>query len=99
LEKIKGIYEINKMPKVIATDRELALMDSIQRVFPHAVNLLCTWLIQKSVVANCKKVFETSESLNVFLDKWNAVTYSYSIERAVLLSRMSTVLITMQLLM
>ena len=81
LEKIKGIYEINKMPKVIATDRELALMNSIQRVFPHAVNLLCIWHIQKNVVANCKKVFETNESFNAFLDKWNVVTYSYSIER------------------
>jgi MULE transposase domain len=81
LEKIKGIYEVNKMPKVIATDRELALMNSIQRVFPHTVNLLCICHIQKNVVANCKKFFETNESINVFLDKCNVVTYSYSIER------------------
>jgi hypothetical protein len=34
-------------PKIICTDRELALMNSIKQVFPSARNMLCIWHINK----------------------------------------------------
>ncbi|GAU24734.1 hypothetical protein TSUD_355630 [Trifolium subterraneum] len=43
LEKLKGLFtKQDILPQVIVTDRELALMNAIESVFPHAVNLLCT---------------------------------------------------------
>jgi hypothetical protein len=43
---------VSQLPKVIATERELALMDAISDEFPSATNVLCTWHIEKNVVAN-----------------------------------------------
>jgi hypothetical protein len=54
LEKLKGLFiKQDLFPHVILTDRELALMNAIEVVFPHAVNLLCTWHINKNVNARC----------------------------------------------
>jgi hypothetical protein len=54
LEKLKGLFiKQDLFPNVILTDRELALMNAIEVVFPHAVNLLCTWHINKNVNARC----------------------------------------------
>jgi MULE transposase domain len=66
LEKNKGVHEINKMPKVIATDRELSLMNNIQRVFPHAVNLLCIWHIQKMLLQTAKGFLKRTSHLKFF---------------------------------
>ncbi|KAI8559723.1 hypothetical protein RHMOL_Rhmol04G0196200 [Rhododendron molle] len=51
LEKLKGMMDPNALPSVIVTDRELALMNAITNVFPHATNLLCRWHIGKNVLA------------------------------------------------
>ncbi|GAU16800.1 hypothetical protein TSUD_200430 [Trifolium subterraneum] len=54
LEKLKGLFtKQDILPQVIVTDRELALMNAIESVFPHAVNLLCTWHVNKNVSARC----------------------------------------------
>jgi alpha-glucosidase len=54
LEKLKALFiKQDLFPHVILTDRELALMNAIEVVFPHAVNLLCTWHINKNVNARC----------------------------------------------
>ena len=65
------------LPKVICTDRELALMNAIHVVFPGAKNLLCIWHIQKNVLANCKKDFD-QETFNLFMSSWTNVVYSKS---------------------
>ncbi|KAK3221283.1 hypothetical protein Dsin_008308 [Dipteronia sinensis] len=43
LEKLKTIMEDKMLPSVIVTDRELALMNAIRKIFPTAINLLCRW--------------------------------------------------------
>ncbi|KAK2366952.1 PKS-NRPS hybrid synthetase [Trifolium repens] len=52
LEKLRELF-IKKdiFPQVILTVRELALMNAIEIVFPHSVNMLCTWHIYKNVFA------------------------------------------------
>ncbi|KAK2656644.1 hypothetical protein Ddye_009696 [Dipteronia dyeriana] len=44
----------NILPSVILTDREIALMNAIQNVFPNASNLLYRWHISRNVLAHCK---------------------------------------------
>ncbi|KAI8568844.1 hypothetical protein RHMOL_Rhmol02G0231900 [Rhododendron molle] len=49
---------VDALPVVIVTDRELALRNAIRIVFPHATNLLCRFHISKNVLAKCRKIFD-----------------------------------------
>jgi MULE transposase domain len=72
LREFKKITE----PKVICTDRELALMNAIGIVFPNTKNLLCIWHINKNILANCKKRFSTDEAWFRFTRQWNLCCFS-----------------------
>jgi hypothetical protein len=75
---LKAIFLDIKYPSVFSTDRELALMNAIVKVFPGSQNLLCIWHIEKNILAKCKNKFETTEKFKEFLTHWNAVIYSDS---------------------
>ncbi|KAH7861838.1 hypothetical protein Vadar_031552 [Vaccinium darrowii] len=45
----------DSLPKVVVTDKELALMNAIARVFPKAAHLLCRWHIENNVFAKCRR--------------------------------------------
>ena len=68
--------QVVPLPVVIATDRELALMNSIRTVFPSAKNILCIWHINKNILSNCKKLFATEEMWEQFLMEWNTLVGS-----------------------
>ncbi|XP_040361626.1 uncharacterized protein LOC112203005 [Rosa chinensis] len=61
---------------VFVTDRELALMNSISKIFPDSRHLLCKWHINRNVMKECKKKFATAEMWNMFLNAWNTVVGS-----------------------
>ncbi|XP_023752378.2 PKS-NRPS hybrid synthetase cheA-like [Lactuca sativa] len=67
---------IGQDPCVIMSDRELALINAIKKVFPTTSNLLCVWNIEKNVLANCKKYFGRAEEFDIFMSDWNNVVYS-----------------------
>ncbi|XP_052623634.1 PKS-NRPS hybrid synthetase cheA-like [Lactuca sativa] len=69
----------NHEPSVIMSDRELALMNAINMVFPNTTNLLCIWHIEKNVLAYCKKHFAHGEEFDLFMFNWNNVAYSTTI--------------------
>ena len=48
------LNNVNILPRVIVTDRDLALMNAVKIVFPEATNLLCRFHIDKNVKAKCK---------------------------------------------
>jgi len=73
---LQQFSEIVPNPNVICTDRELALMNSIKVVFPDCGNLLCRWHINKNILTNCKKYFQTDEEWITFMKLWNAVVSS-----------------------
>ena len=76
LRAFKEIIGEGNEPCVIMSDRELALMNGINNVFPTTTNLLCVWHIEKNVLANCKKYFGTNEAFDLFMSIWNNVIYS-----------------------
>ena len=41
----------NMLPQVIVSDRDLALMNALETVFPSLTNLLCLFHITKNVSA------------------------------------------------
>ncbi|CAG8694673.1 13890_t:CDS:2 [Cetraspora pellucida] len=63
-------------PKVIVTDRELALMNALNITFLSSANLLCLWHINKNIMKNCKSRFETVNEWQAFLSECNNVVYS-----------------------
>ena len=64
LSAVKKLYEFLDIPdpKVIVTDADPSIIRAILEEFPLASHLLCLWHMNKSVMANCKKLFEDKES-------------------------------------
>ncbi|XP_004509993.1 PKS-NRPS hybrid synthetase cheA-like [Cicer arietinum] len=63
--------------EVIVTDRDLALMNAVECVFPKAVNLLCLFHVCKNVKAKCKMtVFPKKKQVQI-MEAWEALVYSY----------------------
>ncbi|XP_050379563.1 uncharacterized protein LOC126796892 [Argentina anserina] len=78
LSRLKTLLFDDYTPNVIITDRELVLMNSINKVFPHARHLLCKWHINKNVMKECKKKFARKEGWESFNSAWNTVVGSTS---------------------
>ncbi|KAL6567452.1 hypothetical protein OROGR_001120 [Orobanche gracilis] len=70
LIRFERILGSSQHPSVIATDRKFALLGAIGHVFPKTTHLLCVWHIQKNILANCKKHFETKIDFDGFLSAW-----------------------------
>ncbi|KAI3858084.1 hypothetical protein MKW98_029558 [Papaver atlanticum] len=74
LSCLRTIYDAESLPSVFVTDKESALIRGISDIFPQARQLLCTYHISKDVASNCKKHFQNSEELDIFLKDWNEIT-------------------------
>ncbi|CAJ2678381.1 unnamed protein product [Trifolium pratense] len=60
---------------VIVTDRDLALMNAVQIVFPDAVNLLCLFHVCKNVKAKCKSIVTPKKKQQMVMEAWEGVVY------------------------
>ncbi|XP_060969793.1 protein FAR1-RELATED SEQUENCE 6-like [Cannabis sativa] len=78
LDRLKTMMGIDFLPNVIVTDRELALINAIEKVFPAAKHLLCRYHISNNVLTKCRKKFESKEKWDNFLSDWNILTLSSS---------------------
>ncbi|KAJ0763747.1 putative transcription factor FAR family [Helianthus annuus] len=65
-----------QQPRVIVTDRELALMNACEKVFPNATRLLCRCHVSQSIFRNCKSFFATDHDWKIFNTMWNALVES-----------------------
>lgn len=67
---------------MVVTDRELALMNGIQIVFPQAANLICIWHKNKNIiVARCRTIFVKTKDIEImtwtaFMKRWESVVHS-----------------------
>ncbi|KAI9920723.1 hypothetical protein PsorP6_001046 [Peronosclerospora sorghi] len=59
ITEIKKFLPAERLPKVVVTDWDLALMAAICVQMPDAHNILCSWHINKNVLANLRKHFES----------------------------------------
>ncbi|KAF7140654.1 hypothetical protein RHSIM_Rhsim06G0076500 [Rhododendron simsii] len=76
LERFKAILGPDQQPSVILSDRELALMNAIEVVFPGTTNILCVWHIRKNVLSKCKPKFEREQDRETFLSDWTNLVES-----------------------
>jgi hypothetical protein len=53
-EEVMNSHEIPE-PDTWVTDRELALMNTLDYIFPDSDHLLCTWHVNMNILANCRK--------------------------------------------
>lgn len=63
-------------PKLVATDRELALIHSLKSVYTNLQHVLCQWHINKNVLANTKKLFVENGDFENFISMWNHCIHS-----------------------
>ena len=57
LEHFRGLFlRRDALPRVIVTERDLALMNAVKTMFPECTNLLCRFHIDKNVKAKCKSL-------------------------------------------
>src|SRR4051794_18527317 len=81
--QFKGLLLGNKSPQVMITDRELALINAIQAVFPITFNIICMWHVEKNVLVHVSKTFvQTADSNGInsakkkrdgFMGDWTAI--------------------------
>ena len=76
LDRLRGLMDNDFLPRVIVTDRELALMNAIEKKFPRANHFLCRWHISRNIMANCKKLFAANDKWEKCLMSWNLLVLS-----------------------
>ncbi|KAH9753465.1 protein FAR1-RELATED SEQUENCE [Citrus sinensis] len=76
LDRLRGLMDNDFLPRVIVTDRELALMNAIEKIFPRANHFLCRWHISRNIMANCKKLFAANDKWEKFIMSWNLLVLS-----------------------
>ncbi|KAK9151088.1 hypothetical protein Syun_009397 [Stephania yunnanensis] len=78
LENLRSILDGWLKPDVFVTDRDLALISAIEEVFSSSSHLLCSWHINKVVLAKTKKMFGENDGFACFMDRWTNVMYANS---------------------
>jgi len=73
LECLLTIFTSNQipLPDVFLTDREQALINSLNKSFPNSTHLLCTWHIQKNLVTNAAKLIKDKDLEAEMIRHWN----------------------------
>lgn len=69
LERVKDMLTSCMEPRVIITDRDLALMNACNKVFPDASKYLCRWHISENIAKFCKASF-SDKDWSVFMIRW-----------------------------
>lgn len=73
LECLKLTLNERMHPRVIITDRELALMNACEKVFPNATRLLCRWHISQNIFKNCRPTIRKKQDWESFISAWNSL--------------------------
>ncbi|KAH1237243.1 putative protein FAR1-RELATED SEQUENCE 10 [Glycine max] len=74
LERFRGLFlRHDRLPLVIVTDRDLALMNAVKTVFPESTNLLCRFHIDKNVKAKCKSLIGEKNAWDYVMDNWGTL--------------------------
>ena len=70
------IVSENGQPKVFVSDRDLALMNALNEVFPQSKHLLCQFHIDKNVQAKCKVLVHKKDCWDMIFNVWKFVVES-----------------------
>ncbi|KAL5147393.1 hypothetical protein HKD37_06G017087 [Glycine soja] len=74
LEQFRDLFLRNdRLPVVIVTDRDLALMNAVKTVFLECINLFCRFHIDKNVKAKCKSLIGQKIVWEYVMDNWGTL--------------------------
>ena len=75
LEFLLNIFTSNKipLPGVVITNREQALINSLEKTFPNAYYMLCMWHIENNLVTNGAKHIKKKIFEHKMIENWNRV--------------------------
>ncbi|KAJ1439897.1 MULE transposase domain [Sesbania bispinosa] len=77
LEKIRSVILVPDVsPEVIVTDRDIALMNAVEKNFPVASHLFCQFHIAKNVKAKCKTLVSNTLEWKPIMDVWMSLMHS-----------------------
>ncbi|WCJ38427.1 hypothetical protein M5689_019488 [Euphorbia peplus] len=82
LQTLRGMFLKDKFPVAITSDRELGLIRPLQDVFPESQHLLCTWHINRDVVAHVIKRCKQTENFAASFKsgRWKKIIHAPTIE-------------------
>ncbi|XP_076937851.1 uncharacterized protein LOC143605728 [Bidens hawaiensis] len=81
LTRLKSMLHKCMMPRVILIDRDLALMNACNVVFPDAAKLLCRWHISQNVKKHCKQSFvRGNKNWEYFEELWSSLIHSPTLD-------------------
>ncbi|XP_057424437.1 protein FAR1-RELATED SEQUENCE 5-like [Lotus japonicus] len=70
-----------RLPQVIVTDRDLALLSAVKQCLPNCTNLLCRFHINKNVEAKCKVLIGTDDFALSVMENWKCLIYAETVEQ------------------
>ncbi|KAL8511981.1 hypothetical protein ACS0TY_018443 [Phlomoides rotata] len=73
---LRALMNEVRLPYLIVTDRELALMNAVYVTFPTSSHFLCRWHINKNIKYNCKSDLKTKEKWEVFNSYWKLLMFA-----------------------
>jgi hypothetical protein len=76
LERYRELLKLQDHPDVVVTDRDNALMNVVDRVFPMSAKLLCRYHISCNVRGNCKGkcgIDEDSDEFGIMIAAWENI--------------------------
>ncbi|GJV63922.1 FAR-RED impaired response 1-like protein [Tanacetum coccineum] len=76
LRCLKSLMDGCMFPCATVTDKELALINAYNSIFPDTNELLCTWNLNRSVLTKCKGLIKSNEGWFNFNQMWSALIYS-----------------------
>ena len=76
LEMLRTMLDDCMEPRVILTDKDQALINACDKIFPNAHKYLCRFHILQNIVKNCKKSFVTKDEWGRFIGTWKTVCAS-----------------------
>ena len=76
LSCLKLTMDDSYCPHIIVTDRDLALMNACENVFPDAKRLLCRWHISQSIFKHCRPQIKSQQSWESIKTKWDLLVKS-----------------------
>jgi len=83
LDSLKCQMHDRLMPSIIVNDKDLVLMNAIERIFPISRHFLCRWHIRKNIIVQCKKIFDTKEKVDLFFFSWDIMVLAETKEKFV----------------
>jgi hypothetical protein len=71
LQRVKQVIDERYYPRVIVTDRDLALVGAIREEFPNAHKLLCRWHIEQNLLKYCRNKFTGLNEYESVKHRWD----------------------------